>query len=260
MHISRPLPTELDTPAARRVAPAKSGAVRELVRKAIRSVLPKHTYVPLRFELHMAWVRWTSRSTAMRYRTQDNLLVNFGAGEAGTTGWVNVDAYARPGVNCVYDARTQLPFADASTRGIFCEHFLEHIDYYDEAPRFLAECRRVLKPGGVLRLIVPDAELYLRAYCDGGWERLSEIRPLDAERADFYTGVRYNTPLELVNFVFRQGAEHRYAYDYPTLAHLLRRCGFERIERQACGRSAMPAICLDQKVRATESLYVEAIK
>lgn len=238
----------------------RRGGLRRYLGRLVRRVLPFHTYVPLRMEMHMAWVRWKSRSMPARYAHCTGLLVNLGAGEQGATGWVNVDAYARPGVNCVYDARRRLPFPDASVRGIFCEHFLEHLDYVEEAPIFLRECCRVLQPGGVLRLIVPDAERYLRAYCAGGWDELTRIRPLVGDRVDFYSGGRYNTRLELVNFVFRQGAEHRYAYDGETLEHLLRTVGFQRIVRQEFGRSLLPELCLDQSLRAPESLYMEAAK
>ena len=46
----------------------------------------------------------------------------------------------------------------------------EHIEPREELPRFLGDCHRALEPGGVLRIIVPDAERYLQAYCQGGLE------------------------------------------------------------------------------------------
>jgi hypothetical protein len=77
---------------------------------------------------------------------------------------------------------------------------------------------------------------------------------------DYYFGNRYDAKMEAVNVVFRQGVEHKYAYDAETLLNLLRRCGFARVEHQAFGRSLMQEICLDQPMRASESLYVEAVK
>jgi predicted SAM-dependent methyltransferase len=195
-----------------------------------------------------------------RYRAADNLLVNLGAGAEGRTGWVNVDVCGDPSVDCVYDCRKSLPFPDESVRGIFCEHFLEHIDYTEELPYFLSECHRVLKKGGILRVIVPDAEKYLRAYCDGGWEKLSQLRPLDADRSDSYFHCKYNTPLELINVVFRQGHEHKFAYDLTTLLFVLQRYGFEEVAHQEYGRCLLPDLCLDQVLRSSESLYVDARK
>ncbi|NJO06324.1 MAG: methyltransferase domain-containing protein [Chloroflexaceae bacterium] len=165
-----------------------------------------------------------------------------------------------PGITCVYDCRKHLPFPDGSVRGIFCEHFFEHLDYTEEVPIFLSECARVLQPGGVLRLIVPDVERYLRAYLADGWQALSAIRPLDDQHTDFFLGCRYNTKMEFINTMFRQGHEHKFGYDYETLAFVLRRYGFRQVVRQSFEVSLRPELAIDQAVRASESLYVEAVR
>lgn len=237
-----------------------SALKRKGMRRFISQIIPLHTYIPFRAELGLAWVRLRSRSVRKRYRNSDNLLVNIGVGANGRQGWVNIDATPFPQVNCIYDCRKSLPFPDTSVKGIFCEHFFEHIDYTEEVPYFLSECYRVLKPEGVIRLIVPDGEKYLRAYCGGGWEGLTKVRPLDSSRTDFYFGCKYETAMELINVVFRQGYEHKYTYDYATLAGALRRYGFATVLKQEYGNSLMPELCLDLVCRATESLYVEARK
>jgi predicted SAM-dependent methyltransferase len=165
-----------------------------------------------------------------------------------------------PGVNCIYDCRTSLPFADESATCIFTEHFLEHIDYCEEIPLFVSECYRVLKPGGVIRIIVPDAEKYIRAYCHGGWEELDRIRPLGPEHTDAYFGSKYHTQMELLNVVFRQESEHKFAYDFQTLQFVLQRYGFSQVHRQEFRRSVLPQLALDRAERASESLCVEAVK
>jgi predicted SAM-dependent methyltransferase len=142
----------------------------------------------------------------------------------------------------------------------FSEHFFEHIDYTEEAPRFLRECHRTLQVGGVLRIIVPDMERYLRAYAEGDWDLLARIRPLKEGRKDHYYGWKYKTKMELINQVFRQGQEHKFGYDFETLEFLLRKCGFQNISKQEYGKSQLPELCLDKEIRATESLYVEAVK
>ena len=230
------------------------------IRRFIHRIVPRHTYAGLRFEIHVSRVRFKSRSVRKQFERCDNVLVNLGAGPHGKPGWINVDVYELPSINCVYDCRKSLPFRNDSVKGIFCEHFFEHIDYTEEAPYFLSECYRVLKPGGVIRLIVPDAEKYLRAYCEGDWEQLRRIRPLDSEDKDAHFSCKYNVPMELINVVFRQGHEHKYAYDYANLEFLLRRYGFSTVMRQAFGQSLMSDLCLDQPIRASESLYVDARK
>jgi predicted SAM-dependent methyltransferase len=173
--------------------------------------------------------------------------------------WVNLDLFPFPGVNCLYDCRKGLPFPDDSAKWIFTEHFLEHIDYLEEVPSFLSECYRVLKPGGVIRIIVPDAEKYLHAYCAEGWEELARVRPLLPDHTD-REGSRFNTKMEVVNSVFRRYFEHKYAYDFATLDFVLRRHGFCDIQKQSCGKSVEPELSFDNPDRAPESLYVEAIK
>lgn len=230
------------------------------IKKLLFGWLPRHAYMHVRPEISMARIRIFKRRVERRYRNADNLLVNLGAGSAGREGWVNVDIRPGPNINCVYDCRKRLPFADESVKGIFSEHFVEHIDYTEELPYFLSECCRVLKKGGAFRIVVPDAERYLRAYCLGGWDKLREIRPLDEGKVDTYLRCKYTTPLELINVVFRQGEEHKFAYDFETLRFVLNRYGFSEVLLQEYGKCSLPELCLDLIKRAPESLYVDAIK
>ena len=51
-----------------------------------------------------------------------------------------------------------LPFKDSTFTFVFSEHFFEHL-FMDEAFELFRECHRVLRPGGVMRTVVPDADL-----------------------------------------------------------------------------------------------------
>ena len=62
-----------------------------------------------------------------------------------------------------HDLRTPLPFPDNYADAIYCSHFLEHLDV-KKADKFLSECLRCLKPGGVLRVVVPDFERMAKDY------------------------------------------------------------------------------------------------
>lgn len=143
----------------------------------IFNLLPMHTLVELRFEAWLAWLRLSRRGIDERFKSASDLLVNVGCGPRGLDGWVNIDCVPAPGVTCVRDCRTALPLASESAKGVFTEHFLEHLDYYEEAPRFLKECRRILRPGGTLRVIVPDGSKYLEAYCFGDLAAMQSISP-----------------------------------------------------------------------------------
>lgn len=68
------------------------------------------------------------------------------------------------------DLNNPLPFADNTVDRIFIEHGLEHIDSA-HGMRFLAEAHRVLKPGGVIRICVPELarldSAHIRDICTG---------------------------------------------------------------------------------------------
>jgi predicted SAM-dependent methyltransferase len=213
---------------------------------------PLHALNVLRYEVSMIIVRGTQRSTDPRFHAGMRLLVNVGCGASGLAGWVNVDGSRAPGVTCVYDCRRRIPLASGCARAIFVEHLVEHLDYDEEAPRFLAECLRVLEPSGVLRVIVPDGEKYLKAYAAGGWKELEAFSPL-MRLTD-----KFCTPMEVVNAHFRQAGQHRFSYDCETLSRLLARSGFENVRKSSFGQSMLPGLAIDNPVRASESLYVEA--
>jgi len=227
---------------------------------------PKYVQELFLSELRLAKIRSEQQKILDQYKNSSDLLINIGAGDQGKPDWVNLDVFSCLGVNCIYDCRKSLPFPNNSVKGIFCEHFLEHMDYEEEAPRFLSECYRVLKRNGVIRLIVPDIEMYLHAYCERGWEKISTIRGIDSEHTDLYykSGhpykFNYKTKAELINFVFRQKYQHKYGYDYETLENLLYESGFSQVQKQGFCRSLMPELCIDRDIRASESLYVEGIK
>ena len=77
--------------------------------------------------------------------------------------WVNLDLVAHlPGV-IAHDIRTGLPFPDNSFSAVYHSHVLEHLRR-SSAPALLRECYRVLAPGGILRVAVPDLEAIARLY------------------------------------------------------------------------------------------------
>lgn len=93
------------------------------------------------------------------------VLVNIGCGEVCHPDWVNLDVSpSHPGV-IPYDLRKGLPFPDGDCDACYSAHVLEHMDP-EEAGRFLRECHRVTRPGGVVRIVVPDLEDIARAYLD----------------------------------------------------------------------------------------------
>lgn len=82
-------------------------------------------------------------------------LVNIGCGGVYHPDWINLDKLPRAGEVQAYDISRPLPFADDSVDACYSSHVLEHLPR-TLARHFLLDCQRALKPGGILRLAVPD--------------------------------------------------------------------------------------------------------
>jgi SAM-dependent methyltransferase len=233
--------------------------------RLVLGLVPLHVLKEITVESRLAWLRVSRRGIDPRFADARDLLVNVGCGSSGLDGWVNIDCFANEGVTCVRDCRTSLPLPSNSARGIFTEHFLEHLDYYEEAPRLLADCRRVLRPGGVVRVIVPDGAKYLHAYSDGDLPSMRAFSPLvsmdtssdDRPFSTLKEAVPFRTKMEVINFHFRQSGQHRFSYDDETLAALLRDCGFEDVNQRGFRSSALRELAIDSDYRAPESLVLE---
>jgi len=189
-----------------------------------------------------------------RLRTQRDLSVNLGSGGKGRPGWVNVELHPHHrDTTLALDIRRQLPFADGSIARILAEHVVEHVDFRHDVPKMVRDWYRVLRPGGVVRVIVPDAERFLRAYASGEpteWEGLGwGVLPHDI-----------HTRMHVLNHIFHQEGEHLFGYDFETLKWVLRQAGFQEVVKMSFGKSLDPALAIDQENHRPYSLYVEARK
>jgi len=130
-----------------------------------------------------------------------------------------------------------LPFLSDSVHYIYSSHFLEHL-YKDDAKKLLNEAYRVLKPGGKMRLCVPDLDYVLSLFQKGDSERALTFF-FDDKKGYFYT--------------------HKYMYDFELLRALLNEVGFGHVIRCSYKTGEVPDIeMLDNK--PDETLYVEATK
>lgn len=90
-------------------------------------------------------------------------LLNIGCGGHFHPAWTNIDLVAIPPFVRGYDIRCGLPFHHSSFDGCYTSHVLEHLDKHD-AERLVSEQFRVLRSGGIIRVVVPDLEDKAREY------------------------------------------------------------------------------------------------
>jgi predicted SAM-dependent methyltransferase len=176
------------------------------------------------------------------------MRLNWGCGPVIAAGWLNVDRVIRPGVDIAGDIRDGLELADDSIDYAVAMHVLQDLPYLDLVPA-LVELRRTLKPGGVLRVGVPDLERSIDAWRrgDAGYFYIpdDEVASLGGKlivQATWYGSVR--TP-----------------FTWDFLHELTAKAGFSHVRRCEFGQthSAWPEVAaLDNRPR--ETLYAEAVK
>jgi len=142
--------------------------------------------------------------------------LNLGCWHRYIPGWVHVDLCDMPHID-FKSSIDQLPmFADGTVDLIYSSHSFEYFDR-QQAVGVLAEWRRVLKPGGTLRLAVPDFDALLQVYAKTG-EIKRILGPLYGRmEIDTETG-----PTMLY---------HKTTYNFPSLADLLAENGFGDVRR-----------------------------
>ncbi len=146
----------------------------------------------------------------------------------------------------------RLPFPDNSFEAVYSSHTLEHVPRAAVAT-FLAEIRRVLLPGGVLRLALPDLNKLVDAYRkDGDAEAFMERSLLGMPSLA--------SPLDRLKFLVVGSRHHAWMYDARSTCVLLERLGFQDAKELLPGQTTLsnPA-GLDLAERSSDSFYVEAI-
>ena len=177
------------------------------------------------------------------------LALHIGSGGHYLAGWKNADVDFSGPLDLIMDATTVLPFRRDSLDYIHSEDFIEHIDGA-AGKRFLEEAFRVLKPGGVMRLLTPDLRLLVeRVYLDRERHHLQWCRSyLAADGA-----------CEALNMHLRMDGEHRFIYDEELLTSLLTRAGFS-VRRVAYNTSPDPFLRYLDLRDFGLSLFLEAHK
>jgi SAM-dependent methyltransferase len=218
------------------------------------------------------------------------MKLNIGCGKRYHKDWVNIDINPRSKEVRKVNILKGLPYKDNYFDAVYHSHVLEHLPK-DRAEGFIKECYRVLKPGGILRVVVPDLENIVREYlkCLGHYrdnydwimlELLDQmvrtksggdmIRYLETATPEnfIYASRRIGSVANEIRFPRKKRLSrlrrfvrrfmpfraevHRWMYDSYSLPRLLEGCGFLTVHIMTPEESCIPDFDLD--VRGDEVL------
>jgi len=174
--------------------------------------------------------------------------LNFGCGPNVHTNFINLDYCWGRQIDICCDISDGLPLEAQSIDGIFTEHCLEHVTF-EACGRVLKECRRIMRQGATLRIVVPDAGRFAELY----------MQSVSGKAVTFPGAGEFPayTPMMHVNRIFRDYG-HLFAYDAQTLAKLLETSGFTEVAPCSYRQGRDPKLLIDTCYREAESLYIEA--
>lgn len=183
-----------------------------------------------------------------------DIKLNIGCGTDYKEGWINVDNNSDENIedgklDLDWDLRNPLPFADNSIDYVFNEHFFEHLSV-EEAQPVMQDLMRVLKPGGVMRIAMPDLEWVVDNYINQPVETDPVIKKYNLE------GVK--TKAEWINMSFRWWG-HKWLYDWEELQRRLSESGFDNVKRCKLRESEHEALC-GLEIRDESFLIAEVTK
>ena len=152
------------------------------------------------------------------------------------------------------DASKHLPLPSNSVDILYSSHMLEHLDR-QKAQSFLREAKRVIKSGGIIRIVVPDLRLLVDDYIKNG----------DADKFMIKLKMNKDMPgslIEKLKYLFVGDRHHQWNYDADSLSNLLKISGFENTSVLKAGSTTISdpgSLDLYERVEK-KSLYIEAKK
>jgi len=164
----------------------------------------------------------------------------------------------REGVH-YHNLKSRLPFRSGVASVIYISHMIEHLPY-ERASKLIGECFRILAPGGVLRIVVPDLQRRIKRYL------------LDLENHELFPANKFIESLQMgekeevslfhrLGRLFRDGRRHRWMYDGLTLQNMMKEFGFVHAEILEFGNSRIEEIeSLDLSCYRDHSVYIEGLR
>lgn len=184
----------------------------------------------------------------------DKKFLNLGCGTTYFSDWTNADFYHLPikfwkkqvrrTPDWMLDIRRPLKCPNDYWDGVFTEHTLEHITHA-EGFRLLKELYRVLKPNGILRIILPDIKKAVEFY-------------VERSKNEYFVK-NFDTGAEAI-WEITQNYNHKSVWDAELMMLVLNKVGFRNVTEMKFGYSISDEIVKDKPDREPYSFYIEAVK
>ena len=140
------------------------------------------------------------------------------------------------------DLRRRLPFENERFDAIYSSHTFEHL-YRDQAAALARECFRVLRPGGVCRILVPDLAAAIARYhertrnvgsSDSAADQLMEELLLQPRSRGRGALAWYHRVMNV--------HQHKWMYDAASLSSLLKSAGFRELRVYTSTEGELPGL------------------
>jgi predicted SAM-dependent methyltransferase len=205
-----------------------------------------------------------------------NHYIQYGSGFSNPIGWRNFDAsptlrFERlPIIGRLYtknetrfpenvefgDVVKGLPIDPNSCKGIYCSHILEHLSLCDFRVA-LQNTYKMLQPGGIFRLVLPDLEFEVNQYLNSASDDAASLFMLNT-----YLG-HENRSRSLKGFItsWLGNSQHLWMWDYKSIVHEILKIGFVSIRRATfCDSSDSMFLGVEEEIRWSNALGVECKK
>ena len=153
----------------------------------------------------------TRRNDNCQFGAVDGLRLNLGCGAYKLEGFVNIDQFENVEPDLVADV-TNLLYEPNTVDEIYCGHLLEHLTW-EEGQNALRHWLAILKPGGMIRIVVPNFDVIVKNYLDN--PTTAAMKHLN----DYFI------------YSYVQDSLHRYFYSAGLLKAAMAEAGFTNLER-----------------------------